>query len=257
MMQPWTGLVIPLVLAAAGLLYLFWGGSWDVGRLMDLLLVAEFLLILYLLRRILRPGRYEPAAGAGGEGPSAGSPEAGIDQPSIGGTEQLSSHLLPAGLMEDPGSSAGQDEYPVWFDGPGFLEDVRTHFIRFQAAWDEADLGAIRDYTLPRLFAGLERERQGIQDGRSTEIQRLTAKLIGVQREGDLVVAVVLFSGAVREEGRDRAESFRLVWRVQHPWGNPQGDWCISGLRQERALSQAEMDAARRDLPPSGARPML
>ena len=81
---------------------------------------------------------------------------------------------------------AGDDEAPPWFDGPGFLEGAKTHFIRLQAAWDQGDFRDIREYTTPQLFAELQRERQRLGDeAQYTEVVTLDAEIIGVRRDGD------------------------------------------------------------------------
>ena len=54
--------------------------------------------------------------------------------------------------LDDPtrvAPDSGDDEAPAWFDGPGFLDGAKTHFMRLQTAWEQADLRDIRDYTHP------------------------------------------------------------------------------------------------------------
>jgi predicted lipid-binding transport protein (Tim44 family) len=131
--------------------------------------------------------------------------------------------------------ASGTEEFPAWFDGPGFIEGAKTHFIRLQAAWDQADLRDIREYTTPQLFAELQRERERLDGAQYTEVVRLEAELSGIQRDDDRVVASVLFSGLIREEEKGVAEAFREVWHVQHAWTSPEGDWQIAGIEQRES----------------------
>jgi predicted lipid-binding transport protein (Tim44 family) len=133
-------------------------------------------------------------------------------------------------------ASRGHDQSPTWFDGPGFVEGAKTHFIRLQAAWDAADWRDIRTYTSPQLFAELQQEHpRSATPGQYTEVVTLNAELMQVERDDDLVVASVRFSGLIREETDGAAQPFDEIWHVQHPWASSEGDWLIAGIQQVEA----------------------
>lgn len=233
----WLG---PLAgLAAGGLLAsLFFGDAFAGFQVMDFLLIALLAVGGFMLFRMRKRNQSKPAIVAAGVGGgfaqpwSASAYERGIrDEPAAFGGRPQSSILHP-GMGDQSGPTADDDDAPNWFDGPGFLEGAKTHFIRLQAAWDEADFRDIREYTTPRLFAELQREREKIQETQYTEVVRLTSELIGVRREEDLVVASVLFSGLIREDEKGVAEDFREIWHVQHRWATSEGDWLIAGIQQ-------------------------
>jgi predicted lipid-binding transport protein (Tim44 family) len=127
---------------------------------------------------------------------------------------------------------AGTDRFPHWFDGPGFLQGAKTHFIRLQAAWDQADFRDIREYTTPQMFAEIQREREQLGGTQYTEVVRIDAQLVTIQRDGDLAVASIRFSGLIREDAQGVAEEFSEIWHVQHVWETPEGDWLIAGIQQ-------------------------
>jgi len=219
----WLG---PLAgLAAGGLLAsLFFGDGFEGLQIMDILLIAALIFGGMMLFKAMRRGR--PAAvGAGAS--TYGGPLAGGKGPAPG--------PLPPDLG-DPirGEPAvGEDEAPAWFDGPGFLAGAKDHFVRLQTAWDRADFRDIRDYTTPALFSELERERNRLgEKTQHTEVVTLDAELVGVQRDGDQVVASILFSGLIREEENATADPFRELWHVQHAWESSVGDWLIVGIQQ-------------------------
>ena len=216
----WLG---PLAgLAAGGLLAsLFFGDAFEGFQILDFLLIAALVFGGVVLFRAMRRGAPSPVGQGAYAGPSGGGPPMGTGYlpPSLGGSA--------------PSAMAGEDQAPVWFDGPAFLEGAKTHFIRLQAAWDEADFRDIREYTTPQLFAELQRERSRLgNEAQYTEVVTLDAQLAGVRREGDLVVASVLFSGLIREEESATASSFQELWHVQHAWDNRDGDWFIAGVQQ-------------------------
>jgi predicted lipid-binding transport protein (Tim44 family) len=217
----WLG---PLAgLAAGGLLAsLFFGDGFEGLQIMDILLIGALVVGGMMLFKAMRRGSPAPA-GAGAYGGSA-----------AGGKSSDQGLLLPnlgAGAAVAP--SEDIDEAPSWFDGPEFLEGAKTHFIRLQAAWDQADFGGIREYTTPELYAELQRERQRLGEGEQyTEVVTLEAEIEGVRRDGDQVVASILFSGLIREEKSATADSFREIWHVQHDWDSRDGDWRIAGVQQ-------------------------
>ena len=217
----WLG---PLAgLAAGGLLAsLFFGDAFEGLQIMDILLIGALIFGGVLLFKAMRRG--SPAtAGAGAYGGAAAG-----DGPAPG--------RMPPDLGEPITATAAagdQDEIPAWFDGPGFVEGAKTHFIRLQAAWDQSDFKDIREYTTPQLFAELQRERSRLgEEAQYTEVVTLDAEIAGVQRAGDQVVASILFSGLIREENNGTADPFREIWHVQHDWDSSTGDWLIAGVQQ-------------------------
>ncbi|MCG6861757.1 MAG: 39S ribosomal protein L45 [Chromatiaceae bacterium] len=219
----WLG---PLAgLAAGGLLAsLFFGDAFDGLQIMDILLIGALIFGGLMLFKAMRRGSPAPArAGAGAYG-----------GPVPGGRDPASSMIPPnLGVPTEEAPLADDDEAPPWFDSPGFLEGSKTHFIRLQAAWDQADFRDIREYTTPQLFAELQRERNRLgEEAQYTEVVTLNAELTGVRRDGDQVVASILFSGLIREEQSATANPFREIWHVQHDWENRDGDWLITGVQQ-------------------------
>ncbi|WP_089727805.1 Tim44 domain-containing protein [Candidatus Thiosymbion oneisti] len=223
----WLG---PLAgLAAGGLLAsLFFGDAFEGLQIMDILLVAALIFGGLMLFKAMRRGR--PATAGTGAGAYGGSVAGG------GGSVP---DMMPPELGDptrvEP--AAGDDEAPAWFDAPGFLDGAKDHFIRLQTAWDQADFRDIRDYTTPELCAELERERNRLgEETQHTEVVTLDAELVGVQRDGDQVVASILFSGLIREEQNATADPFRELWHVQHAWESSAGDWLIAGIQQQEGL---------------------
>jgi predicted lipid-binding transport protein (Tim44 family) len=128
---------------------------------------------------------------------------------------------------------AEQFTAPAWFDAAGFLKGARTHFIRLQAAWDRNDMKDIAEYTTPGLFAELQAERLSRGEERHfTEVVYLDAELLNVQRDGDKVVASILFAGGIKEDQSGEPEKFTEIWHVAHAWESAQGDWLVSGIQQ-------------------------
>jgi predicted lipid-binding transport protein (Tim44 family) len=236
----WLG---PLAgLAAGGLLAsMFFGDAFDGFQIMDFLLIALLAFGGFMLFRMWRRNQAKPGmvpAGVGGgfpPSPPVATYERREQTPSAPFGGRPDSGILHPGVGDQAGPVAGDNDAPAWFDGSGFLEGSKTHFIRLQAAWDQADFRDIREYTTPQLFADLQRERQKSEGTQYTEVVRLNTEMIGVRRDEDLVVASILFSGLIREDEKGVAEDFREIWHVQHRWDGPEGDWLIAGIQQVQA----------------------
>ncbi len=220
----WLG---PLAgLAAGGLLAsLFFGGAFEGMAGMDWLLIGALAIgAFFLFRALRRRAAAGPIPAMGRMGP-AGAAAGPAGYGAMGGFE---SPTTPAA-----GTGVGPDASPAWFDGPTFAEGAKSHFIRLQSAWDRADWNEIRTYTSPALFAELQAEHpRSATQGQETEVIRINAELLQVQRDGNLVVASVRFSGLIREEAKAPAASFDEVWHVQHAWATRDGDWLIAGIQQ-------------------------
>lgn len=244
----WLG---PLAgLAAGGLLAsLFFGDAFEGFQIMDFLLIALLVFGAFMLFRMLRRGQAGPtpaAAGAFGSAAPVGTgsvqgtaPYARRSAQDLGAgdaapvpADRRTGGFIPPAMGAMPPQPAGTDQLPYWFDDIGFIEGAKTHFIRLQAAWDQADLRDIRDYTTPQLFAELQRERERLGGSQYTEVVRLQAELLTLQRDGDLAVASIRFAGLIREEEQGVAQEFNEIWHVQHPWASPEGDWLIAGIQQ-------------------------
>ncbi len=234
----WLG---PLAgLAAGGLLAsLFFGDAFSGFQIMDFLMILALVAGGFLLFRMLRRGRTapRPAGAFGGAVPaSAGAGAYQRQGAGLGSTAApqgvRSGGLAMPGMGAAAPQPAGTDRFPHWFDGPAFIEGAKSHFIRLQSAWDQADFQDIREYTTPQMFAEIQREREALGGPQHTEVVRVQAELTTVQRDGDLAVASIQFSGLIREDAQGVAEEFREVWHVQHVWDSPQGDWLIAGIQQ-------------------------
>ena len=82
------------------------------------------------------------------------------------------------------------------------------------------------------MFAEIQRERERLGGAQYTEVVRIQAELVTIQRDGDLAVASIRFSGLIREDAQGVAEEFSEIWHVQHVWDTAEGDWLIAGIQQ-------------------------
>ena len=221
----WLG---PLAgLAAGGLLAsLFFGDAFEGFQVMDFLLIAAVVIVGIMLFRMLRRGTVPTPASA-----SAAPGRLRSGQASPADTRQ--SHTTAKDGMVSPQVPSNDNQVPSWFDAHTFTFDAKNHFMRLQAAWDNADFNDIRDYTTPELFNELQRERQALGSGpQFTEVVTLNVSMSGLRREDNHLIVSLEFSGLIREDHQGPANPFREIWHIQHAWISPNGDWFISGIQQ-------------------------
>src|SRR3569832_1212047 len=133
-----------------------------------------------------------------------------------------SSHVLPQTPWGVPSD----------FDTTGFLRHAKTYFIRLQAAWDKADVGDIREFTTPQMFAELKMliQERGASPN-MTDVVTLDAQLLGMETHADEYLASVQFSGTIRESEHGAAEPFTEVWNLSKPISS-HGGWVLAGIQQ-------------------------
>ncbi len=213
-------------LAAGGLLAaLFFGGAFENINFFDILLLGGLAFGGMALFRAMRrnsapaysreaaagPGGYQPPPAPEAQRPSSG----GFQIPEIGAA--LQGHKL--------------SEQPDWFDENAFMAEAANHFMTLQKAWDSGDMSQIREYVTPEFFDYISRERAALPAQQETKITNLQPQLLDLLRDGDKVVAAILFQGYEQEPGGE-PEAFADIWHVEHPADDPNADWLLAGIRK-------------------------
>jgi len=143
-------------------------------------------------------------------------------------------------FSDTPSEPAPETTSPGWgtpqgFDGVAFLEASKANFINLQAAWDQADIPALRammtDEMVNQIRTQLtERERHSPGVANVTEVVMLEAHLLGVEEGESGYVASVEFSGLIREDVSAGPSPFREVWNITRPKTGPSG-WLVAGVQ--------------------------
>ncbi|TXT40052.1 MAG: import inner membrane translocase subunit Tim44, partial [Comamonadaceae bacterium] len=124
---------------------------------------------------------------------------------------------------------------PAGFDSEGFLKSAKANFVSLQAAWDKADIPALRvmmtDTMLKEIQAQLaERETHTGGPLNMTEVVMIEAHLLGIEDLGDDYMASVEFSGMIREEPSSAPSPFREVWNMVKSKNGSNG-WLVAGVQ--------------------------
>ena len=124
---------------------------------------------------------------------------------------------------------------PAGFDAEGFLRSAKGNFVTLQAAWDKADIPALRALMTDDMLAEIrtqlaERESHTGGAHNLTEVVMIEARLLGIEELADEYMASVEFSGMIREEPSAGPSPFREVWNMTKPRQGGSG-WLVAGVQ--------------------------
>ena len=123
---------------------------------------------------------------------------------------------------------------PADFDVQGFVSAAKQNFISLQAAWDKADIPALRammtDSMLHEIQGQLAERETLVQGPNTTEVVMIEAQLLGIEDLGEGYMASIEFSGMIREEANAAPSPFREVWNMTKPKTGGSG-WLVAGVQ--------------------------
>jgi predicted lipid-binding transport protein (Tim44 family) len=143
-------------------------------------------------------------------------------------------------LPEQKPADRTPDGAPGWgvpdgFDSAAFLKTSKANFVSLQAAWDRADVPALRAMMTDGMIEQIKvqlAEREQIQGEavNQTDVVMLEARLLGIEELGDAHLASVEFSGLIREDASAGPNPFREVWSITRTKSGP-GGWLVAGVQ--------------------------
>ncbi len=128
------------------------------------------------------------------------------------------------------GSASGMQN-PTNFDAEAFLREAKVQFIRLQAAYDAKDLGDLREFTGPEVFAEIQLQLQERgQKPNHTEVVSLNAELVDLHSENQTLLAAVKFKGLIQENASEPAKPFEEFWHFRKDIFREK--WLVMGVQQ-------------------------
>jgi hypothetical protein len=104
---------------------------------------------------------------------------------------------------------------PEGLDGEQVLAAARGRFMRLQAAWDAADVSALRSLTTPEMLEELLHVLTARESRTSrTDVISLHAELLALEELGAAYLACIEFSGLIRESAEQGEVPFRELWML-------------------------------------------
>lgn len=232
-MGPIAGLAAGLGLAAL-MSHLGLGEAFGEFVMLALLALVAVVVIRMLMRRMTAaPAPRAALAGAGHGGSFGAAGQAAPDAPARAGFEPAATnHVAQAPVSTSRVADAAAVGIPADFDKAGFERIAKLIFIRMQAANDKGDLGDLRSFTTPEMFATirLDLQERGAA-AQTTDVVQIDADVIDVAEQADRQVVSVRFHGLIREERNGVATPFDEVWHLVKPLDDG-ASWAIAGIQQ-------------------------
>ncbi len=130
-----------------------------------------------------------------------------------------------------PFSATPRVDIPADFNVDEFLRGAKMAYNRLQKSWDRRDLADIAQFATPPVMAALEEQLAGDAEPGNTEILLVNAQLLGVENEGDDLLAHVYFDVLMREnQTQQTPDSVREVWHFLRK--GKEGSWKLDGIQQ-------------------------
>ena len=255
--KPWGAMLGGL---AAGLGLAWLAHSLGLGaEFGQFLLIALVVLLGMVAFGVWRARRAAAASGGGGATPfafqGAGAATSPAYKPENVGNDasarpwERASMAFDASRQGGTGEQAGSGRVvigsalagpqtwgvPSEFDQAGFLAMAKANFVTLQAAWDRADVAALRAMMTDEMVGEIrqqlaDREKHTGGSSNHTDVVMLNAQLLGIEELGDAYMASVEFSGMIREEPSAGPSPFREVWNMTKPKDGSSG-WLVAGLQ--------------------------
>ena len=232
---PIAGLAAGLGLAALAS-HLGLGEAFGTMILMGLIAVGLLIAFrMYMARRQAGGGLAMGGAGANGATPTQRS-QAGDWRSALGAGAAGAGAGAAASAGSAVASPAGTQL--AHFDADQFVRSARSQFLRLQSAFDKREIGDLREFTSPAMFAELEKELAERGDVQQvTDVVQLNAAFVGTEAfgaSGQSEVVGVRFNGMIRESEGASPEAFDEVWNFSRPADRSTG-WVLSGIEQVEA----------------------
>ena len=217
-------------LLAGGLFaYLLGSGAFEGLQIMDMLLIAAVVFILFKLLRRKAPQAQQREAWAGQSASGSIPPAAPVQAPAPGVKEPASSAFSNvSGVRTDVPMNL-----PEGFDSKAFTDNAMNHFREVQDAWNKGDLNVIREYVAPNLFDALARQRERMMVPPQTEVLDLSAEIVRADRNGDIAEISVLFRGRVKDELEKSEDGVYDVWHLERDLSQDNAPWIIVGIEAD------------------------
>ncbi len=200
----WGGILGGLLLGSL-LGSLFMGNGFASGMMSWLLLAAAAFFIINWLRR-----RAQPIAQTAQSTPFQNS--------AFNPFQQFTN-------TANTGTTSAND-----FASDEFIRQAKVSFIRLQAAYDQKNLDDLQSFTLPEVYAEIKMQldERG-NELNQTEVIRLDAQLLDVEKQAQSTIASVRFTGTLKEN--NQSESLDEIWHFRQMAKDQ--PWLVGGIQQE------------------------
>jgi len=206
---------------------LFFGGAFENINFMDILLIGG---IAFLIYKLLASRRRPQAATANG---------APLETDNY--NEQAQFREAPqefgSASQEEPENVLQTGKIPRGFDSKSFLTGAENVYHLLQKAWDNKELGDLREFCTDNVFAELQDQIKASSSENRTEVVSLKAELVNVIKGDNTTEATVVFNAELREfdlasGAEPEVTHIEEAWYFLRPNNRQEHVWLLDAIQQ-------------------------
>lgn len=215
---------------------LFFGGAFENINFMDILIFGGIALLLFKL--LANRGRQQQRTANG----------APYDEDAVQAYQADTQSRKSANEYGSGDANFGSDEthieedenvletgkIPRNFDQKSFLSGAENVYELLQKAWDDGDLGDLRQFCTDNVFGEIQDQFRAREGDSKTEIISLKSELVNVVITGNSTEATVVFNAQLKEHenGQGEVTSTQEAWYFVRPDNRNEHNWLLDGIQQ-------------------------
>lgn len=213
---------------------LFFGGAFENINFMDILLFAG---IGFLLFKLFTRRRASQEQVATANGPPVDVPEAEHVQArqSSENFASASNEVAEPVAEKEPEHVLETGKIPRGFSQKSFLTGAENVYRLLQKAWDDGELGDLRQFCSDEVFGEIQDQIRARVDSSKTEIICLKLELVNVVKSDNSTEATVVFNAELKEnDGADQTNISHVqeAWYFVRPDNRNENNWLLDGIQQ-------------------------
>ena len=201
---------------------LFFGGAFENINFMDILIFGAIAFLLFKLFAGRRQSQARTANGA-----PIPEPKADLIQ-----RRQASENYgsADANFDQEPENILQTGKIPRGFDQKSFLTGAENVYALLQKAWDNGELGDLRQFCTDDVFAEIQDQIRARTEASQTEIISLKSELVNVVKSDNSTEATVVFNAELKENNEN--VQTQEAWYFIRPDNRQENNWLLDGIQQ-------------------------
>ncbi len=217
---------------------LFFGGAFENINFMDILLFGG---IAFLLFKIFASRGRQQTRTANGAPYDSSYDKSETEQTHQARQSSNEYDSGDANFGADGAQETAQEEnvlqtskIPRGFDQKSFLSGAENVYELLQKAWDNGELGDLRQFCTDNVFGELQDQFHARASNSKTEIVSLKSELINVVISGNSTEATVVFNAQLKEfdNNEDEISAVQEAWHFVRPDNRNEHNWLLDGIQQ-------------------------
>lgn len=215
---------------------LFFGGAFENINFMDILLFGgiAFLLFKILSSRGRRQAQTANGAPYDEEAEQAHQTRQSENEYGSGDANFGTDDKASREATEEAENVLQTGKIPRSFDKKSFLSGAENVYELLQKAWDNGELGDLREFCTDNVFGELQDQFRARTSDSKTEIISLKSELVNVVISGNSTEATVVFNAELKEfdNGEDEISAVQEAWYFVRPDNRNEHNWLLDGIQQ-------------------------